>query len=125
MDLYKKNLKAMEQYKKWNSTNENLKTDYKEAATEYLDHIATYNDDLAHYAGYLKGNKKLFDGLAKVDKREIMLTDYMEKAENMRKVLEERTLAQKQSLDVNENKKQTATVAKKKRQVDSVVDKMN
>ena len=115
----------MEQYKKWNSTNENLKTDYKEAATEYLDHIATYNDDLAHYAGYLKGNKKLFDGLAKVDKREIMLTDYMEKAENMRKVLEERTLAQKQSLDVNENKKQTATVAKKKRQVDSVVDKMN
>jgi hypothetical protein len=125
MDLYKKNLKAMEQYKKWNSTNENLKTDYKEAATEYLDHIATYNDDLAHYAGYLKANKKLFDGLAKVDKREIMLTDYMEKAENMRKVLEERTLAQKQSLDVNENKKQTATVAKIKRQVDSVVDKMN
>ena len=125
MDIYKKNLKTMEQYKKWNSTNENLKVDYKEAANEYLDCITSYNENLGHYLGYLKGNKKLFDGLAKVDKREIMLTDYMEKAETMRKILEEKTIAQKQSLDVNENKKQTADVAKIRKKVDNVVDKLN
>lgn len=120
MDLYKKNIRSMEQYKKWNSSNAELKNDYKECVTKYLECINTYNEGLTTYAAYLKGNRKLFEYLAKIDKKEIMLTQYMDKAEDMRKILEERTLAKKQEMDMAENKKQALAVKNIQKQVDEI-----
>jgi hypothetical protein len=120
MDLYKKNIQSMEQYKKWGSANADLKDNYKTCVNKYLECVNNYNEGLAGYAAYLKGNRQLFEYLAKINKKEIMLAGYMDKAEDMRKIVEERTLVKKQQLDVNENKKQALAVKNLRTQVDKI-----
>jgi Transglutaminase-like superfamily len=124
MDVYRKILKSMVQYRKWNS-DPAIKKDYKETVSAFRDCIAAYSDADVSYLGYLKANKKLFQGLSKVSKKELKLAGYMEKAEDLRKALEQGALNKKQSVDLNENKKQLADVARLRKKVDQLVDKLD
>jgi len=123
MDLYKKNIAAMEQYKKWNSTDPDLKSNYKVCVAKYLACIHVYNDGIERYLAYIKGNRKLFEYLAKINKKEIILAGYMDKAEDMRKILEQHTLVKKQQMDVDENKHQELAVKNIREQVDKIAGK--
>ncbi len=120
MELYKKNLRGMEQYKKWNNNNAELAGNYKESVKKYMECLNGFTADISGIIAYLKGHRKLFEYLGKVNKKEITLAGYMDKAENMRKILEERALAKKQELDMNENQKQQLAVKNIRKVVDNI-----
>jgi hypothetical protein len=106
LDNYKKNLVGYEQYRKWNSGNEAIPTQYAALAADYQTAIDMYNTDLSACADYIKGNRKLFASLADLSARQMKLAVYIEKVEEKRKALEEKTIAEKQAFDVKENQKQ-------------------
>ncbi len=110
LDLYKKNLRTLEQYRKWNNNDTVFTGQYPDRVKEYQDGINAYNTTMGAYTDYVKANKKLFAGLAKIDKREIKIVAYMDTAEEMRKKLEEKTLVKKQFFDNKENDKQSLAV---------------
>lgn len=106
LKLYKKNFKDIEQYKRRNSGNTALFAQYPAQMQEHDTCMAAYYHTLSSYAGYIQGNKKLFDQLVKLYKRQETLAGYMEKSENKRKELEEKNLAEKEAFDKKENEKQ-------------------
>ena len=124
LDLYKKNLRTLEQYRKWDNNDTVFTGQYAEVVKDYLGSINIYNTNMAAYTGYVKANKKLFSGLAKIDKREIKIAEYMSTAEEMRKKLEEKTLVKKQFFDNKENNKQELAVKDLIRKLDKIASQV-
>jgi hypothetical protein len=112
MDLYKQNLRSLEQYGKWYSSDTAVFSDYVACADEYAESIRFFNTDLKAYASYVQGNKKLFAYFAKLSKRQVRISEYMDKVEAHRKKLEENTIAESRSFDKRENERQQAAVKK-------------
>ncbi len=110
MDLYKQNLRSMEQYGKWNSSDTSVFVAYAQTVNDYKECIDFYNKDLAAYAAYVKGNIKLFAYLGKLGKRQVKISEYMDKVEDRRKKLEEKTLAENKSFDMKENERQQLAI---------------
>lgn len=110
LNIYKSNLRSMEQYKKWNDGSTDLKNRYAEAVNEYTTIIDTAMQSGALYASYLKASKAIFLALQKAGKRQITIVEYMEKAEKSRQDLEARTLARKKHTDLKENEQQKKAV---------------
>lgn len=125
MDMYKANVRNVEQYKKWNSSTNDVTGQYADWVKSYLDCIDTYNSELAAYAAYIKNNKKLFTYLAKVNKRQLRITAVMRKAEENRKKLEEKTLIKKQTFDVAENQQQGKNIKELTKKVKRLEDQIN
>ena len=125
LDIYKKNLRTLEQYHKWNSNDTTFTGQYADWVKLYQDGIATYNSNMVAYNDYVKSNKKLFAGLAKINKKEIKIAEYMNTAEQMRKKLEEKTLVKKQVFDNHENDKQSVAVKDLLKQLDKISSKAN
>ena len=92
---------------------------------DYLECINNYNSNLDSYSEYLKGNKKLFAGLAKVNKKEIKIAEYMDMAEETRKKLEEKTLVKNQAFDNKENTKQEVAVKDLLKELDKISNQRN
>lgn len=120
MDLQKTNIRNLEQLKKWNNSDPELANTYKESVEAYFESIDGYNSDLLEYTAYLKGNKKLFANLVKVNKKQLEIAGYMEKAEDMRKGLEERAINKKKAFDLKENEQQKTAVKKLYKKVDEI-----
>lgn len=110
MDLYKKSILAMEQMKRWSVDRPGLVRDYKTCVGNYLAALAIYDNDKETYIAYIRANRNLFEYLIKVNRKEIALAGYMEKAENMRKSLEDKTLVKKQQMDLDENERQLLAI---------------
>jgi len=125
MDVYKKTLRDLEQYKKWKGSDTTINAKYAEMVKSYTDAIDNYNKDIANYSGYIKGNKKLFENLTAVYKHEMKLLDYMDKAEEMRKELEEKEIAHDKSYDEKENELQKKALDRALAKVEKVIAMQN
>ena len=110
LDAYKKNLKDIEKYAKWNSSDTLISDQYADVVNSYEAAIDSCNNELLSTAAYIRTNKRLFTNLNKLYKRQLKIVAYMGKVEDVRKKLEMKAILSKQSLDVNENKQQAATV---------------
>ena len=110
LDAYKANLRDLEKMAKWSNADPNIVKQYETMANEYLFAIDSANNEMAITANYIKSNKALFYSLSKMYKRQLRITDYMSKVEDIRKKLELNTLLSKQKLDLTENKRQIANV---------------
>lgn len=118
LNVYKSNLQSLEQYKKWNEGDADLKTKYSNTVRDYSASLdsATQSNNL--YGAYLKSNKKIFAALTKVGKHQLTIVEYMEKAEKSRQDLESRTLARKKYIDLKENEKQRNSLQKAIKELD-------
>lgn len=125
LDIYKKDLASMEQYKKWNRSDNMLPYQYKTQVVDYKECIENYNKDLVAYAAYLKANKKLFAGLTDLTQHQLKIVAFMEKAEEKRKELEEKTIAKKQAFDLKENALQRENVQAILKKIDKLTAQLN
>jgi hypothetical protein len=125
LDLYQKNVRSLEQYKKWNSNDPNLSSRYETVANDYDARLDEYNEDLKANVSFLKVNKKMFSGLAKQNQKEIKLAIYMEKTEDMRKGLEEMAIEQRKRLDTKENQKQKVAIEKAREKLRKINERLN
>ena len=125
LDIYKKNLRTLEQYRKWNSNDTAFTGQYSSYVNDYLDCINKYNSNWADFSTYIKANKKLFAGLSKINHKEMKIVEYMDMAEDTRKKLEEKTLVKKQAFDNKENEKQALAVKKLQKQLHEISDQNN
>ncbi|MES2704172.1 MAG: transglutaminase-like domain-containing protein [Bacteroidota bacterium] len=123
--IYTKNIKALEQYRKWNSSDESIEGRYAGVVNEYLGKVGEYEADLKAHAAYLKGNQKIFTALAKQNQKEIKLAAYMDKAEEMRKFLEEKAIEERKRLDTRENEKQKVAIEKARVKLKKISDELN
>ncbi len=123
--LHKGNVRSLEQYKKLNNSDTSLGRDYATCVDNYAAAIDSASSDIVAYAGYLKGNKKLFGALNKISKSQLNIVAYMEKAEKSRQGLEAASIANKKAFDLKENEKQRVAVQKGLQQVQKVVDKID
>ena len=119
-NTYKKNMHDIEKYGKLNKNADAILSTYPELVTNYTSTIDSGNSTLMTANAYLKMNKKLFAGLAKVYKRQLMLAEYMNKAETMRKKIEQATIANRQAFDNSENKKQIAKIKSSIKKLESI-----
>jgi len=116
LNIHKSNMRSIEQYKKLAGGSALLTEKYIAEATSY----ATASDSAISLINsnieYMRVNKKLFEGLISLAKRQMKVVDYMEAAEKNRSQLEERTLARKKHTDLkeNENMRNTAQNAIRK-----------
>lgn len=106
LDLYRKNFKDLEQYKKRNRTNAAVLSLYGKEFEAYSNAYGNYQQMLSQYAGYIKGNKSLFEQMVKHYERQEKLTKYMERSEEKRQKLEETNLVKKEAFDKKENEYQ-------------------
>lgn len=118
LNTYKNNVRSLEQYKKWNEGDADLKSRYSNMVTEYGAAIDSASQSINLYGAYLKANKKIFAALTKVGKHQLTIVDYMEKAEKSRQELESRTLARKKYIDLKENEKQRNSLQKAIKELD-------
>ena len=105
MDLYRKNLKDIERYKRKNNQSSFL----GQYASQVKGYNACLNDalkSLADHKGYIVNNQTLCKALVTLYRRQDELAGYMEKSEEKRKQLEEKSLAKKEAFDKKENDKQ-------------------
>ena len=121
-DRYRKNLKALEQYKKWNAGDEALTAEYTTAYEQYTAAGDTMNYDMEAYAAYIKAHRKVFAGLGQLAQKQLKIVDHMEEAEHKRKGLEDKTISKKQAFDIKENKKQSELLKDIRQKVDKVAD---
>jgi len=110
MDMYKKNLRNLEQYGKWCSADTTIAAQYVDMVKDYTECINSYIKDLAAYDAYVKANKKLFSGIEKLSKRQLKISAYMVKVEGCRKKLEEKKIKENQAFDTKENERQQLAV---------------
>ena len=111
-DAYKKNLKDIEKYAKWNSSDTAVTDKYADMVNNYKAAIDSCNQDLLQTIAYIRGNGKLFAGLGKLYKRQLKIVGYMKQVEDIRKKLEANYIAGKQNFDNKENKKQDQSLKK-------------
>lgn len=105
-DLYKSSLRDMEQYRRWNNTNESIVSSYVNACKGYSDCLAQYLQNMDVYSNYLADNKNAFETMAKMYEEELDLLDRMEEGETARKEAEETELNENKSFDERENDRQ-------------------
>ncbi|MES2478536.1 MAG: transglutaminase domain-containing protein [Bacteroidota bacterium] len=106
LDLYYKNFKDLEQYKRRNRSNAKFLSQYEEQLKTYTSAYEAQQKLIMDYASYLKGNKGLMESLVKHYEHQQKLADYMEKSEEQRQKLEETALTKKEAFDKKENKHQ-------------------
>lgn len=104
LELYRKNLKDIAQYKRLNGGTargvaDGVQQDYAGAHDAHIKGLQTY-------AAYVKGNKGLFERLVSLYEHQEKLTGYMERSEEKRRELEEKNLEEKQAFDKRENEQQ-------------------
>lgn len=102
-DLYKSSLRDMEQYRRWNNTNEKIVSSYMNACKGYSECLAQYQQNMDVYSNYLADNKNAFETMAKMYEEELDLLDRMEEGETARKEAEETELNENKSFDEREN----------------------
>ena len=125
LDLYKSNIRSLEQYRKWNNTDEGIKTLYTDCAEGYIAAADSAMQDNNTYMRYLKGNKTVFGALGKANKRQIKIVEYMEKAEKNRQNVEAGTIVRKKAFDMKENEVQRMAVQKGLKRMQRVVDQID
>lgn len=125
LDLYKSNIRSLEQYRKWNNTDEGIKKLYADCVEEYTAAADSGLKDNNRYMQYLKGNRVVFGVLEKANKRQIKIVEYMEKAEKSRQNVEAGTIARKKAMDMKENEQQRVAVQKGLKRMQRVVDKID
>lgn len=125
LDMYQKNVRSLQQYKKWNSNDPGLTARYNSLINEYTASLDEYNEDLKANLSFFKGNKKLFAYLGKQNQKEIKLAAYMDKAEDMRKMLEAQSIEARRRLDLRENQKQKVVIEKAREKLKEVNEKLN
>lgn len=109
-DLYKSSLRDMEQYRRWNNTNEKIVSSYVNACKGYSECLAQYRQNMDVYSNYLADNRNAFETMAKMHEEELGLLDRMEEGETARKEAEETELNENKSFDERENDRQQQQV---------------
>ena len=125
MNLYKKNLKSLEQYRKWNSTDTGFVHNYFECLNKYYNCINMYIENYSAYNEYLNRNQTLFSNLASVTRQQIKIAEYMGMAEEQRRKMEEKTLSNLQIFDNKENTRQATALTEMIGKLNEVTSKMD
>ncbi len=125
MDLYKKNLRSMEQYAKWNNNDTAIVGEYATTVNDYRACLNSYIASLSGYNDFVKGNKKLFTGLGKLSTRQLKISGYMDKVETRRKKLETKTIEENKAFDMKENEKQLAQIKTLLDKLQKISDKVS
>jgi hypothetical protein len=112
IDLYKKNLKSIQQFKKANSSDGTLTGTYSEWVNDYQNQLDAYYTGIIAYQVYLKESKKLFERMSKHSMGQVKLADYMDKVEKARKYSEDKTITRKKAYDLKENEWQRNRIKK-------------
>lgn len=124
MDIHKNNLRSLEKYRKMNGNATDIPTQYAQCITDYRNSLDSFYVNNAKHAAYVKKNKAFFAAIAKLNKRQLTIAMYMEKAEKMRKRLEDRSIAADQAMDLKENEKQKKTVDDLLKKVNKIIAEM-
>lgn len=122
-DLYRTSLRDMEQYRRLNSSNENMITSYVQACKGYSECIAQYRQNMDVYANYLADNKDAFGAMAKIYEEELDLLDRMGEGEAARKEAEDTALEESKSFDERENDRQQQAVKDMLQQLTDILTK--
>jgi hypothetical protein len=125
LDLHKKDLRALEQYRKLNSTDTSINARYVDIINVYVANLNEYNQDIAAHASYMKGNRMLFSNMAKQTNWEVKRTEYLMQLEDVRKMMEAKEIEKYKSLDNRENQKQKVAIEKARGQLQKITDKLN
>lgn len=104
-NLYRKNQKDLERYKRRNS-NPALLAQYGDLVAEQQTYLKAGYETLSEHMVYIVNHKSLYKELIKLYRRQDKLADYMERSEAKRKDLEQQNLAKKEAFDKKENTKQ-------------------
>ena len=105
LQLSRKNLADIERYKRKND-NPAFTGQYSQLAQKHGESLAAYYQTLEEHKSYVEGHRTLFKELVKLYTRQEKLAGYMEKSEDKRQKLEEKSLTKKEDFDKKENKKQ-------------------
>lgn len=108
LNAYKGNLRDIEKYAKWNSSDTAITDRYSDVVSDYQAAIDSCAKDLLQTIVYIRANKVLFSNLGNLYKRQLKIVAYMKQVEEIRKKLEMNYIAGKERFDNNENKQQAA-----------------
>ncbi|MDI9319983.1 MAG: transglutaminase domain-containing protein [Phycisphaerales bacterium] len=106
IQLFQKNFKDLEQYKRRNNSNVQLLAQYSQQMDNYTNAYNAQLETMSQHASYIKGNKNLFQQLVKHYEHQGKLANYMKESEEHRQKLEETNLTKKQAFDEKESKYQ-------------------
>ncbi len=102
LDLYKANLKDMEQHRKFSRANEELPGQYAQMVMGYIYNLERYKDMVSSYIAYEKNNITVFSGMQQSYEHELKVVDEIEELENTRYKMEERDIAARRDYDNKE-----------------------
>lgn len=121
--LYKNSLRDLEQYRRWNNSEEGILTTYAHTCKAYTECISQYQQTMSVYENYIADNSNGFETMAKMYEEELNLIDRMEEGETARKDAEETALNESKSFDEQENDRQQLTVTALQQQLTDILSK--
>ena len=122
LDIYKKNLKNLEQYRKWNAADEEVTGAYPNMVNDYKYKLNMYDTAVESYIAYIKANRQLFANIRKASHKKDKIIKYMEHAETARKNWEAKKLAHDQDFDNRENERQMTALKNLKEQLKQMTE---
>ena len=106
LDIYKNNIKDMEQYRKNNSTDNTITGNYESTVTGYVFALQKYLELINSFRDYESVNGKVFGEMSKLYKDEEDIFEKMEDAEEARNKRESKDIADNRLFDEGENDNQ-------------------
>lgn len=107
LDLYKANIKDMEQHRKFSRASQDLPGQYAKMVMDYIYSIERYKDMVSSYMAYEKNNLTLFAGMQQGYEHELKIIDEIEELETTRYKMEERDINAKRDYDYKQLDKLT------------------
>lgn len=122
-DLYKSSLRDMEQYRRWNNTEEFIVTSYGQACNKYSESMSQYTQTMEVYAKFLEDNRKMFEEWQKSYEDEDDLYERMEEGETARKEAEETAMNDDKTFDEKQNDKHQQSAAAALKELTEILSK--
>lgn len=121
--LYKSLFREMEQYRRWNNTEDFIVTTYAIECKRYGECLSQYQQTMEVYENYLNKNIELLNGFIATYENELALTEKIDKAEAARKDAEDKEIEERRSYDERINQKQQESVARLKEQLTEILSR--
>jgi hypothetical protein len=102
MNLYKSNIKDIEQYKKYSNADTPLAGKYPVMVQQYLYTIDRYCETLSSYAAFDAKNGREYAAIAEMYENEMKTLDDIDLAENVRNATERREIIERKAFDEEE-----------------------
>lgn len=118
---YRALLRELEQYRRWNASNEGVPKLYANICQKYIECLSQYKQTIGVFDTYLEKNIKQYDYLSYIYEGELDIVDKMDKAEDGRKNAEEVTIAEQRKYDERILEKREQAVKGYKKQLTDIL----